>query len=88
MAKLMTERKLKHVSEDRNEMISVLEQREATPADRVLYKEELWLTVSQAARSHLSPYLTHSSFDNSFSPLWYLTIPGLAPDMSTVSTSV
>lgn len=41
MTKLMTERKLKHVSEDRNDTISVLEQHEAIPADQVLYKEAL-----------------------------------------------
>lgn len=41
MTKLMTERKFKHMSEDKNDMISVLEQHESIPADSVLYEESL-----------------------------------------------
>lgn len=78
MTKLLTKKKLKHTSWNKNDMIYALEQPESIPAMEFCINKETSpprLSFSQAARFCGPPSVTQSSLADSLSLLLYLAIP-------------
>lgn len=78
MTKLLTKKKLKHTSWNKNDMIYALEQPESIPAMEFYINKETsppWLSFSRAARFCGPPSMTQSSLADSLSLLLFLAIP-------------